>query len=463
MTAIFAVLALPAWAVPPAVTNCDDSGVGSLRYAVDAVNGAVSGDTIDMSTLACGTITLSTGAIVVGQKNLTLTGPGRTALTIHASPDSRVIVHNYAGASGHLYVNDLRVGYGVRSTASGAARGGCIASVSASLTLSNVGVYYCSATSTAPSNGGNAFGGGVFAAANLTISNSVLLHNTVSATNMYVPAKGGCAATIGDFDMRDSTVAYCQANGPGASVGGGALELHGNVTITGSIIAASASSYAIGGVNIFNNTSPGSLTATISNSTITGNYAGDAIGGLYANSGHVNINNSTIAMNTAAHFAYGTSYYAPGVAISSIHGPVTLSLQSTIIANNSSGGTQEDLSASPNPETVTITGSNNLVRAYKNDVTLPNGQGNLTGVCPLLGPIRDNGGSTFTHALLSGSPAIDAGNNSQNDPHSLPPGAPALYDGRGPGFARESGTADIGAYESQKSEIVFDAGFDGCP
>jgi len=69
VTAIFAVLALPAWAVPPAVTNCDDSGVGSLRYAVDAVNGAVSGDTIDMSTLACGTITLSTGAIVVGQKN----------------------------------------------------------------------------------------------------------------------------------------------------------------------------------------------------------------------------------------------------------------------------------------------------------------------------------------------------------------------------------------------------------
>jgi hypothetical protein len=84
-------------------------------------------------------------------------------------------------------------------------------------------------------------------------------------------------------------------------------------------------------------------------------------------------------------------------------------------------------------------------------------------VCPLLGPIRNNGGLTPTHALLSHSPAIDAGNNNAIDPHSPPPGAPASYDGRGPGFARESGAADIGAYELQKSEIVFDASFDGCP
>ncbi|MEZ6086558.1 MAG: choice-of-anchor Q domain-containing protein [Pirellulaceae bacterium] len=29
----------------------------------------------------------------------------------------------------------------------------------------------------------------------------------------------------------------------------------------------------------------------------------------------------------------------------------------------------------------------------------------------LLGPLADNGGPTPTHALLTGSPAIDAGNN----------------------------------------------------
>jgi hypothetical protein len=39
----------------------------------------------------------------------------------------------------------------------------------------------------------------------------------------------------------------------------------------------------------------------------------------------------------------------------------------------------------------------------------------------------------------------------------------ALYDQRGFGYARVSGGADIGADEVQKSDIVFDAGFDGCP
>ncbi len=33
------------------------------------------------------------------------------------------------------------------------------------------------------------------------------------------------------------------------------------------------------------------------------------------------------------------------------------------------------------------------------------------GSDPLVGPLQDNGGSTLTHALLSGSPAIDAGTN----------------------------------------------------
>jgi hypothetical protein len=37
------------------------------------------------------------------------------------------------------------------------------------------------------------------------------------------------------------------------------------------------------------------------------------------------------------------------------------------------------------------------------------GTHNITGVDPMLGPLQDNGGPTFTHALLVGSPAINAG------------------------------------------------------
>src|SRR5207249_2316251 len=61
---------------------------------------------------------------------------------------------------------------------------------------------------------------------------------------------------------------------------------------------------------------------------------------------------------------------------------------------------------------------------------------------PMLGPLQDNGGATFTHALLPGSPAIDAG-----DPSFTPP---PDYDQRGSGYSRiANGRVDIGAFEVQ--------------
>ena len=61
---------------------------------------------------------------------------------------------------------------------------------------------------------------------------------------------------------------------------------------------------------------------------------------------------------------------------------------------------------------------------------------------PMLGPLQNNGGPTFTHELLSGSPAIDAG-----DPNFAPP---PDYDQRGTGFPRVfNGRVDIGAFEGQ--------------
>jgi hypothetical protein len=76
----------------------------------------------------------------------------------------------------------------------------------------------------------------------------------------------------------------------------------------------------------------------------------------------------------------------------------------------------------------------------------------MHGACPLLGPLRDNGGLTKTHALLSGSPGIDAGSNISPD---LP------YDQRLAPNVRDNGFPDIGAYEIQ-AEIIFASGMDGC-
>jgi hypothetical protein len=447
----------------------------------------VSGDTIDMSGLTpgapgCGAgvfskITLTTGAIAITQQDLTLIGPGKSALLIkQTSPNSRVIVHNVAASQ--LSVSNLSVGYAsVSAPASSNIHGGCIASLQGSLTLTNVGVYYCTVTTNAAAGSNyNAFGGGVFAAAGLTIAGSAFSHDTVTANNANVRAQGGCAMTGGAFDMSKTSMAYCYATGPigGTRVRGGALELKGSpVVITGSVIGKNQSTWVVGGVDI-NNGTAGLQTATISNSTIAYNYAHYLIGGVYANAGQFSLNNSTIVLNKAGQYTYTYNAHtynaAPGVSIASANG--TVSLQSNIIANNTANGTQEDLSVGASTG-LTGDASNNLVRAYKSDVTLPSGHGNLPqGTCPLLGHVRNNGGSTYTFAPQSGSPVIDAGNNTANDPHT---GVPAVYDQRGGpppppiaqppnGYPRVSGnSADIGAHEVQKSDIVFNAIFEtGC-
>jgi len=107
--------------------------------------------------------------------------------------------------------------------------------------------------------------------------------------------------------------------------------------------------------------------------------------------------------------------------------PGKVKLNNTIVANSTGGG---DLSG-------TFTGSRNLVR---------DGSGiGLIGTIvadPRLGVLADNGGPTWTFALLAASPAINAGDNSLIS-------ILILTDQRGNGHPRVvGGIVDIGAYES---------------
>ena len=71
-----------------------------------------------------------------------------------------------------------------------------------------------------------------------------------------------------------------------------------------------------------------------------------------------------------------------------------------------------------------------------------NGPGDQINTDPILGPLQDNGGPTLTHALLPGSPAINAG-----DPNFV---GPPDYDQRGPGYDRvRGGRIDVGSFEVQ--------------
>ena len=84
------------------------------------------------------------------------------------------------------------------------------------------------------------------------------------------------------------------------------------------------------------------------------------------------------------------------------------------------------------------------------NVSSDDGSGFLTGPAdqintdPRLGPLQDNGGLTFTHHLLPGSPAINAG-----DPSFTPP---PFYDQRGPGFDRiVNGGIDVGSFDIESA------------
>jgi hypothetical protein len=113
-------------------------------------------------------------------------------------------------------------------------------------------------------------------------------------------------------------------------------------------------------------------------------------------------------------------------------GDNTVELKNTIIANNTPTQCQVAL--------VVVSASGSLVGDSTCSV-FPGGT-NQVGVDPQLGPLKWNGGSTHTHALKKGSPAIDAGSTDGAQPVDQR-GVSRPIDGDGDGVAGY----DIGAFE----------------
>lgn len=441
--AIFALTAAPAAYATSFVTNCNDSGAGSLRSAVSV---AAEGEIVDATGLtasstgcASSTISLTTGAIGIGRNNLTIKGPGLTALTVTGKYKG---VIQQAGIFAHfgtgtLQIQDLTInkGYNI-NTFGGDAKGGCIYS-KGNVLLLNVGVYGCKAKAIS----GESRGGGIYTVGQTTLINSAISHNTAyGATGNR--AIGGGVYALGNFHSTASSIVGNTATSP-ATTGdngyvGGVLAKGPSVGIYHSTIAGNHADANIGGLQLTNSTG----TLIILNSTISGNSAERDIGGIYSNSRDAHIYNATIAFNTA-----GTSYsHRPAGWF--LQGPVgaTAEFQSTLIANNAIGSPAVASDISGN---VNFRGSNNLVRTP--GISLPDDT--IVGKCPLLGPLKNNGGPTSTHALLGHSPAIDQGNNAH----------PESYDQRRSPYLRTSGSAtDIGAYEVDQTDKIFDTDFEGC-
>lgn len=358
------------------VQNCDDAGPGSLR---DAYAASTDGDVVDLSQLACSTITLTGGPAASGvyPGTVTLRGSQQHRVTISGNRAGRVIAHNGAA----VRIEDLTITGGVAHDFSG---GGCIFS-EGDVTLVDSTVTDCevSTTGATPAIGGairakqvasllhatvsdsrahaaaaEANGGGVHAAYVITDWQSTVSGNSATSADEH-PARGGGAFSLGQLRVRATTFF---GNGAGS---GGAIYL---------------------GVVKFSS-------GEVVNSTISGNEASGAGGGINSANGLV-VYNSTITMNRSG-FDFGAGLYL---------GDFTI-LSSSIIAGNTSGGGLDAADVGGEAGT-TILGENNLIPAS----TLPVPGDTLVGD-PKLGPLADNGGGVPTHALLAGSPAIDHGVN----------------------------------------------------
>jgi hypothetical protein len=420
----------PAGAIP--VTNCNDAGAGSLR---DAVDNAVSGDVVDMTSIGCSTITLTTGAIIAGVDDLTLQGPGFTALTIDGGGTYPVLVHIGAGTfavEGLTAMNGYKYGSGTNN-----APGGCIYS-QGTVFMNDAGAKYCDALA---GGSGMALGGAVYGALGVTMVNSTVSGSEARSTQTV--SRGGGVYTPGALLSLYSTIRNNTASS--AALGyygfGGGIWALGDASVIASTINGNMAG-VVGGadlIGIFATT-----TVQVGNSTVYDNYAYHSYfgSGVYIGNSGV-VSNSTITGNVEANPA--NTKYGAGL---NIGDAVSVDLESTIVSANilMFDGADPYPSDIGSPGTVTVSGANNLVGWYAPQTVPPD---TIVSTDPGLGPLSTlNGGPTATMMPLATSLAINAGNNVNS----------AKYDQRGAGFPRVVGAnADIGAVES---DVIFANGFD---
>ena len=458
----------------PGDGTCDDTEC-TLREAIAA---AVVGDVIGFNVT--GTITLTGGELTINQ-DLTIGGLAAADLTIDGNNAGRV----FNIASGNVTISNVTIANGndsngggifnagtltlTSSTVSGSSAisegGGIFNDTSGTLTLTNSTVSSSSATA----------GGGIFSAGPLTLDNSIVSGNSATIVG------GGILNANSTLTLNNTTISGNSA----ASLGGGGIFNAGTVTLTSSTVSGNEATKEGGG--IFSTVG----TVTLDNSTVSSNEAGSDGGGIYTAATNLSLSDSNITGNSAVSGGgiYNTGFVGTLILTNSTvssneaggngggvfnSGGVTLTLNQSTINDNSSGTLPVESSTLSNGEANGTGGgiwnsgtaevnikntivANNLsggdcsggVTSLGHNLNSDNscgldGTGDLTNIDPKLHHLQHNGGSTFTHALLPGSPAIDAIPAEHCVDHES---NPVTTDQRG--VARKQGVAcDIGSYES---------------
>jgi predicted outer membrane repeat protein len=233
-----------------------------------------------------------------------------------------------------------------------------------------------------------------------------------------VSGNGGGIRNAGTLSLSRVAVSGNRASGDGGGIysnGQGASVGAARSAVTGNTASGVGGGIAAGELIV------------VSDSTISGNSAGTKGGGLYTyDLAEGQIANVTIANNQAATEGGGIFVFA--TPFISLENPV---FRNSIIAGNTAA-TNRDCGGEP------VSGGHNLVGSPGTCIDFKAASNDKVGTtaAPLdarLGPLANNGGSTLSHLLLTGSPALNAGLSCTETDQR--------------GVSREAVPCDIGAVE----------------
>jgi len=423
-------------------------GLTSLREAIFATNLIEGTDEIrfDFGHDGPATILLTQGELRITD-SLTITGSGAELLTIDASGNDPTPEKN--NGDGSRIFNVLPTVTGLEFSLLGLTlTGGDVALGLGGAILAPSPADLVRVVDSVIQDNAAFIGGGIYSNF-LEVTRSQLLRN-------HAGGSGG-AIIGGEMIILDSVFANNRTENSGGAIryggratvigseffqnyagrNGGAIEGFGDLSIESSLFQSNQAAKEGGAINqsggVFD----------ISLSTVSGNRAGLDGGGINASSSRLKIFFTTITNNTAKGTGGGVEYGR------------NLVLDSTILAGNFAAS-NNDLSGGFFPRPLTLQysfiGDISGLGLAEAPIGSPDANGNLIGgpvhgvIDAMLGVLADNGGPTLTHALLPGSPAINAGDlNAVAGENNIP-----LYDQRGEGFDRILSRIDIGAYEVQE-------------
>lgn len=292
--------------------------------------------------------------------------------------------------------------------------GGVFVQTGGEVTLTDVVLTDNRATGTAGSGGGLFVADGSMAA----VEGGVVRGNEANRAGAGLEvADDPATPAVTTLAVRRATVAdnvivtAAPGNGGGLHIGGAGVATVSQSTFSNNTAREGAGLWMAGG-----------STLELTLSTVSGNVATENGGGVYDNGGSapatIRVVDATIVGNTAGG--------AGGGLLSESTDGASFSVRNTIVATNTAS-TGADCAGAVESQ------GYNLFLATAGCTVSGQTPLDIVGLDPMLGPLADNGGPTFTHEPMAGSPAVDAG---QSD---------ATVDQRG--FARNVGTTDIGSVE----------------